>query len=140
MSDGIRFEYLEVNGKPHERRWVFTGDTEGGVMVVAYDDNGVEFDRVKLKRVGAFIVHELRSTTWIPEAFDFLRPLIQAKERAHLIGFVGDWPPVLVHSEHVRKVFDLGLSPGIKRPPERGKAEFFGIRVVWDEALDHMTL
>jgi hypothetical protein len=140
VSDGIRFEYTDVNGRPHERRWQFIGDTEGGVLVVGLDDHGVEFDRVKLKREGAFIVHELRATTRIPEAFDFLRPLVELRERAVLMGFDGNWPAVLVHSEHMRRAFDLGYTPGIERPPARGKAEFFGIRIVWDETLDNMAL
>jgi len=134
------FRYTDTFAPAHEREWRFAGEIDGGVVVCAYDDNGVEFDRVKLKRQGAFIVHELRPSTFVPDGFNFLRPLVEIRERAALVGFVGDWPPVLVHSEHIRKAFDLGYMPGIKRPPERGRVEFFGIRVVWDETLDHMAL
>lgn len=132
--------YVDATGKPHERQWLLAGDRDGGILVLALDDNGVEFDRVRLKRAGAFIVHELRETTKIPDAFNFLRPLIQVRERAALVGFnVDEWPPVLVNSEYVRKVFDLGYAPGLKRPPLQGRAEFFGIRIVWDEKLDHIV-
>lgn len=133
--------YTDPKALPHEREWRFAGNPDGGVVVSSYDDHGVEFDRVVLKRLGAFIVHEIRSTTRIPDAFNFLRPLVLLRERASLIGYdVTEWPPVLVHSEHIRKAFELGLTPGLERPPMRGKAEFFGIRVVWDETLDHMTI
>lgn len=121
-------------------RWRVRLDTpKPGLIVEAIDDQGAFYDRVELRRFGAYIVLDRVSTTrQLPEALDFLAPIIELRRRGQAVGIPINPPPLLVHTAKIERLFELGFLPTTvkKDLATHGQVRLFGIDVVWHPDLD----
>ncbi len=135
-------ELTDPHADPNERLWRVELARNGGIKVSVYDDAGQLFDELRLYRFGAFIAFDLRyhGPTILP-GFEWLRNALEAKHRLGTVGISGPQLPVLVHSEVVRKAFELGYLPVVlaKTFPAFGSIMVQGLRVVWSRDLDHLS-
>lgn len=131
------WHYVDTTARENERKWSVEPAIDGGLLIRAYDDEGAEFDRVTLRRWGAFVLLDFgRLAPPLPASLEFLRPAIEATRRMKSIGLPPLAAPLLVHSSHIKRALELGTAPLLSAYRPRGAWVLFGLRIVWDEALD----
>lgn len=137
---GANWLFTDLTANPNEREWSAEPALGGGIAVRAYDDAGAEFDSVMLRRYGAFIVLDFsKLAPKLPPSLEFMRPLIESARRMRSVGLPSLTHPVAVHSSYIKRVMELGQAPKLSAYRPHGSLLLFGVKVVWDEALDEYT-
>lgn len=138
METANPHRFTDLNASPNEREWSAELALGGGIVVRTYDDAYAQFDSVTLKRYGAFIVLDFATLAprTLPTSLEFMRPMIEATRRMRSVGLPPPAQPMLVHSSYIKHALELGQAPLLSAYRSRGVLLLFGVKVVWDEALD----
>lgn len=111
-----------------------------GLVIEALDDAGALYDRIFLRRNGAYIVVDReKADRPLPPLLKFLEPLVEVRARAQAVGEPIELPPVLVHTSRIESLFEYGYLPTITKA-EHGCALILGVTVVWHRDLDRFAV